>query len=69
MHLLLDSLLLKEQSPRDLGSPGNRQLLQLQLFSPKILNFGPPLYDLVLLSFESFGSVNLFGHPLMLNDF
>ena len=28
---------------RGLGSPGSRQLLRLQLFSPNLLNFGPPV--------------------------
>ena len=28
---------------RGLGSPGSRQLLRLQLFSPNLLNFGPLL--------------------------
>ena len=33
----------QDKSPKDLGSPGNRQLLQLQLFSPIFSNFGPLL--------------------------
>ena len=44
MHLLLNSLSLKDLSPRDLGSLGNRQLLQLQNLSPNFLKFlGPSL--------------------------
>ena len=47
--LLLNSLSPKKHSPRDLGSPGNLQLLQLQLFSPNFLKFWVPPHDLALL--------------------
>ena len=49
MHLVVNSLPLKEKSPRDLGSPGNRQLLLPQLFSLNLLylNFGPLLIVLL----------------------
>ena len=41
--LLLNSLYSRKKLSRDLGSPGSRQLLQLQLFAPNFLNFGPLL--------------------------
>ena len=64
---MLNSLTLKEESSRDLGSPGNRQLLQLQLFSPKkISNFGPPHDFNVALNRLDPGPI--FGHALILND-
>ena len=39
----------RDKLPRDLGSPGNRQLLQLQPFSPNFLKFWAPPHDLALL--------------------
>ena len=41
----------QRKSPRDLGSPGNHQLLLPQLSSPNLLNFGPLLtilHDLIV---------------------
>ena len=40
---MLSNLSLKEESSKDLGSPGNCQLLQLQLFSPKFSILDLPL--------------------------
>ena len=53
---LWNSLPLKEKSPRDLGSPGNRQLLLPQLFSLNLLylNSGP-----LLIVFAWFGRETL----------
>ena len=64
MHLLLNSLSLKGKSPRDLGSPGNRQLLQLQLFFPKFLKFWAPPHDLAL--FLNRRTLKLIGRALFL---
>ena len=67
MHLLLNSLLFKEQSPRDLGSPGDRQLLQPQPFSPNFLKFSAPPHDLVL--FLNRRILELIGQVLISNDY
>ena len=64
MHLLLSSLQLKYKSPRDLGSPGNRQLLQLQQFSPNFLNLGP----LMILHCFNRWILWVFGRVLILDD-
>ena len=66
MHLLLNSLSLKEQSPRDLGSPGDRQLLQVQPFSPNFLKFWAPPHDLAL--FLNRRILELIGRVLISND-
>ena len=64
--LLLNSLYSRKKLSRDLGSPGSRQLLQLQLSSPNFLNFGPPSWFSVV-----FNRLDpwVFGHALILNDF
>ena len=57
MHLLLNSLSLKEQSPRDLGSPGNFSIVAAVTVLPNFLKFWAPPHDLALLVI--IGSLNL----------
>ena len=57
--LLWNSLPLKEKLPRDLGSPGNHQLLLPQLFSPNLLLFkfwAPPHHLCLVWSLNSWAS-------------
>ena len=65
--LLLNSLSPKEHSTRDLGSPGNRQLLQLQLFSPNFLKFlGPSSWFSIIIDRWT---LEPFGHAVFSSNF
>ena len=65
MHLLLNSLSLRGLSPRDLGSPGNHQLLLPQLSSPNLLNSGPLLTILHGLIVELSSLLGMFPFVLL----